>query len=1154
MNVHKKRKSLILFLMFCPVMCFTSLDAQTKTEVITLDQRNKPVKEIIKAIEASNDYVFFYNKEDLDRERIATVQVKEAPIEKVLELLFAGTNNSWRIDGSQVFVTVKEKLAPKPSNSSNKKRISGKIIDENDEPMPGALIGVKGSPRGVATDIDGTFSIDASPEEILEISFLGYEKMEVPVGQQTYIGVKLEPKKNELDEVVVVAYGKQKKENVVGAVSTINARELKIPSSNLTTAFAGKLAGIVAYQTSGEPGMDDASFFVRGVTSLTYASGPLILIDGVESTSSDLSRMQPDDIANFSIMKDATATALYGARGANGVIAITTKEGHEGQTKISFRAETSLSTPTSQVELADPISYMQLNNEAVQTRDRKAGIPYSREKIDNTMNPNRNTYVYPANDWYNLLMNDYTLNYRANLNISGGGKVARYYIAATFNQDNGNLKMDKQNNFNNNIDLKKYMLRSNVDINMTPTTKAVVRLAGTFDDYIGPIDGGAELYSKIMRSDPVLFPPTFAPDESTAHLHHILFGNANAGLTSSYINPYADMVKGYREYNKSKMMAQFELQQKLDFVTSGLAFRALFSTNRYSYRSVSRSYKPYYYAIAGYNKATDKYTLQWLNNSQGKAEEWLSFSEAPREIEATNYTEAALTYDRMFAKKHAVSGLLVGTLRNYIQNIGDEATGVLELSLPHRNMGISGRATYAYDNRYFTEFNFGYNGSERFAKQERFGFFPSVGAAWTVSNENFWTDNNNLTAIMPKLKLKATYGLVGNDAIGNADDRFYYLSRVIMNNSGRAYSYGYDFNNTYNGVSVERYANEMITWEVSRKTNFGIEINLFNKLDIMADFYRENRSGILLDRVYVPASMGLGTLSTPPQANLGRAIGEGMDFSVDYQHFFNKDFWMTGRVNFTYATTEYTEYEELDYSATPWLSRIGLPVSQAWGYIAERLFVDDAEVANSPTQNFGDTRPVMGGDIKYKDLDGDGKITELDKAPIGYPTEPQIVYGFGLSTGYKMFDLSFFFQGLGQRSFWIDATATSPFVDTDGNAAIISKNAMLQYYADNHWTEDNRNLYALWPRLSDVVVKNNTQTSTWFLRDASFLRLKSLELGYTIPENIMKKIRCKTFRIYFSGTNLLCFSKFKLWDPEMAGNGLGYPLQKVYNLGLQFTF
>ncbi|GHV65538.1 SusC/RagA family TonB-linked outer membrane protein [Bacteroidia bacterium] len=1034
--------------------------------------------------------------------------------------------------------------------------VSGVITDETGAPMPGVAIALQGSTRGVTTDPDGTYKIEVPQDGTLVISFLGYESQTIAVNNQRKIDVQLKPKGDILDEVTVVAFGTQKKNSVISSISTVNTKELKVPSSNLSTALAGRVAGMVSYQTSGEPGQDDASFFVRGVTSLTYASGPLILIDGVEMSSADLSRMQPDDIASFSIMKDATATALYGARGANGVILITTKEGKEGATTVSFRAETSISEPTFKVKFADPITYMQLNNEAVLTRDPRGYVPYSQEKIDNTMDPNRNQYVYPANDWYNMLMNDQTINYRANLNVSGGGKIARYYVAATYNQDNGNLKMDKQNNFNNNIDLKKYQLRSNVNINLTKTTEAIVRLSGTFDDYRGPLDGGDALYKKIIMSDPVLFAPKYAPDEATAYAQHILFGNAE---TANYINPYADMVKGYRDYNKSQMMAQFELKQALDFITSGLSIRALYSTTRYSFHSIRRQYKPYFYTVVpgSYDRVKDEYNLQWLNNGTGQAEEWLRMTEDPREIKTTNYTEAAAIYDRTFADKHAVSGLVVFTMRNY----SEANATTFESSLPHRNIGVSGRATYAFDSRYFTEFNFGYNGSERFAKNERFGFFPSIGVGWVVSNENFWSESLGLNEIMPKLKFKGTYGLVGNDAIGAASDRFFYLSQVSMGTtSNKSYDYGYDFTNKIYGVSVSRYANETITWEIARKMNLGLEMNLFGNLDFILDYYTEKRSGILFNRTYVSATMGL---NATPQANLGKAEGSGIDFSADYQHSFNKDLWLTGRVNFTYATTKYTEVEELDYSTTPWRSLMGQPVSQQFGYVAERLFVDEYEVRNSPSQNFNDTRGIMGGDIKYKDIDGDGQITDLDKVPIGFPTEPQIIYGFGLSGGYKGLDLSFFFQGLGQRSFWINTAtqasassqpSTYPFVDTDADANVHSKNALLQAYADNHWSEDNRNLHALWPRLSDQMVNNNTQTSTWFMRNGSFLRLKSAELGYTVPERVTNKIKMRAFRVYISGTNLLTFSHFKLWDPEMAGNGLGYPIQRVYNLGLQFTF
>jgi TonB-linked SusC/RagA family outer membrane protein len=1111
---------------------------------VSIQAENIPLETVLKQIESQSDFSFFY-ADRIDLNEKVSISANDRPLGEVLNSLFGNTNISYKTKDKQIILQQKDPVTVTPQNKTIS--ITGVVLDENSEAIPGAMITVKGTTRGVSADVDGTFTIQARPDEQLEISFLGYQTLTVPVGKQTYINVALKPQANELDEVTVVAFGKQKKESVISSISTINVKDLKIPSSNLTTALAGRISGLVSYQRSGEPGQDDASFFVRGVTSLTYASGPLILIDGVEMSSTDLARLQPDDIASFSIMKDATATALYGARGANGVILVTTKEGREGNATISVRIESSLSSPTLKIKFADPITYMEMFNEAVLTRDKLGRVPYSQAKIDNTRNPDRNRYIYPANDWYNMLFNDETVNYRANFNVSGGGKVARYYIAATYNQDNGVLKVDKKNNFNNNIDLKRSLLRSNVNINVTKTTEAVVRLSGTFDDYQGPIDGGSTLYQKVMRSDPVRFPAYYAPDENNLYTQHILFGNDEAN--ADFINPYADMVKGYKDYTKSQMMAQFEAKQKLDFLLQGLTVRGLFSTNRYSYFDVVRSYNPFYYNIASYDKYTDTWQLLALNPESGT--EYLGYSEGDKEVKTTTYMEAAINYDQTFAEKHTVSGLLVYTRRNTME----ANAGSLQLSLPSRNQGVSGRATYAYDGKYFTEFNFGYNGSERFAKRYRYGFFPSLGLGWILSGERFWSEN--LKKTISKLKLKGTYGLVGNDAIGDQDDRFFYLSDVNMDDTGRGYTFGSEFNYYRNGVAIRRYENDMITWETARKMNLGVELGLFGNVEIIADYYTEHRDGLLQSRSNVPASMGL---VVTPQANLGKAKGQGIDFSIDYQHNITKDFWLTGRANFTYATTEYTQYEEVDNSLTPWLSRIGQPVSQQWGYVAERLFVDDLEVINSPIQNIG-TDPYGGGDIKYRDINGDDKITSLDKVPIGFPTEPQIIYGFGLSAGYKDFDLSFFFQGLAQESFWINTAISStspstvPFIDTDGNNSIRSQNALLQAYADSHWDENSKDIYALFPRFSDKMVSNNyAERSTWFMHDGSFMRLKSMEAGYTVPKRIIQLLKMSGFRFYANGTNLLTFSKFKLWDPEMAGNGLGYPIQRVVNFGIQVSF
>ncbi|MDR2449028.1 MAG: TonB-dependent receptor [Prevotellaceae bacterium] len=1009
--------------------------------------------------------------------------------------------------------------------------VTGVIIDETGEPLPGSVVQVRGSTRAVATDVDGSFSISVKPEDVLEVSFLGYETQPVTVGGQTKITVQLKPKVDELKEVVVVAFGKQKKESVVASIATISPAELKVPSSNLTTAFAGRIAGVIAYQRSGEPGLDDAQFFIRGVTTFGYKKDPLILIDNNESTSQELSRMQPDDIASFSILKDATATALYGARGANGVIMVSTKEGKEGKAKINIRYEEALSMPTQMVELADPITYMNLHNEAIRTRNPLGQTMYSDYKIQNTI-AGTNPYVFPATNWYDKLFKDFANNHRLNMNVSGGGNVAQYYIAGSLINDNGVLNVDKRNNFNSNVNLNRYMLRTNVNINITKTTQAIVRLSGSFDDYSGPINGGSDVYRQVMNTNPVLFPAYYEPDENYKYSKHILFGNYG---DRHYVNPYAEMVKGYKESTTSVMTAQFELKQKLDFITEGLSARAMFNTSRYSYFDVTRAYNPYFYSVSNYDKNANTYLLDELNVGR----ESLSYAEGEKKVSATTYFESSLNWNRSFAEKHEVGGMMVFTIRNEL--VGNASS--LQKSLPYRNMNLAGRLTYAYGGRYLFEGNFGYNGSERFAKKERFGFFPSGGIGWVISNEGFYGEG--LKSVLSNLKLKATYGLAGNDAIGTADERFFYLSQVTMNSGERASSFGTNGDVSLSGVRITRYANEDITWEIAKKMNVTAEIGLFNELDFQAEYFREQRSNILMTRQDIPTSMGLETTA---KSNVGEASGHGVDMSLNFNHSFGAKAWLTAMANFTYATSEYTVYEEPQYPDAPWKSHVGYPLSQRWGYIAERLFVDDAEVYNSPVQ-FGN---YMGGDIKYKDLNSDGKINELDMAPIGYPSEPEIIYGFGASAGYRSFDFSFFFQGSARSSFWIIDPGVDPVINTA--PFLGGQSALMKAYADSHWSEENRDIYAVWPRLSPTTVENNNQLSTWFMRDGSFLRLKSIEVGYSLPEKIISRIHLSQLRIYFSGTNLLTFSKFKLWDPEMGGNGLGYPVQKVFNLGVQVSF
>lgn len=1018
------------------------------------------------------------------------------------------------------------------------KTVKGVIYEEETgEPMPGATVSVEGSTRGVMTDLDGSFELTGvKPTDKLKFECLGKETQVLQVGTMTNFVVKLKNAANELDEVTVVAFGKQRKESVIGSISTVDVKTLKVPSSNLTTALAGNVAGVIAYQRTGEPGQDNADFFVRGITTFGANTSPLILIDNIELTSTDLARLQPDDIESFSIMKDATATALYGARGANGVIFVTTKRGQEGPAKIFARVETSISAPTDVVELADPVTYMKSYNEAISTRDPLGELMYTYDKIEQTGKPGANRLIYPANDWYDMLFKDFATSYRANVSARGGGKVATYYVSGAYTEDTGVLKVDKRNSFNNNIDDKNYTLRSNVDINVTPTTKLAVRLTGNFRDYQGPLNGGSDVYRQVMHSDPVLFPAYYPVDDEHVGIQHIMFGNYEDG---SYINPYANLVKGYKNYQRSQMIAAVQLEQDLKFITKGLSFMTLFNLTRLSEFTVNRQFNPYWYRLDRYDSYTGEYHVNRINEN---GTDYLTYSESGKTVKNTMYSETRLNYNRSFGK-HDVTGLLVLTASESLT----ANAGSLQLSLPSRNAGLSGRFTYGYDKRYFIEYNFGYNGSERFHKSHRWGFFPSAGLAWMMSNEKWFKP---LTKVVSNLKLRYSYGLVGNDNIGSSSNRFYYLSEMSMNNSGLGASFGETRNVGYSGIGVVRYANEAITWEKSYKSNYALELGLFKKLDIIAEYFTEHRTDIFMQRADIPNTMGL---QAAVYGNIGQARSKGIDIQADYKQAWASGLWASARANFTYSTGKYDVYEEPTYPES-YRQHAGRSIRQTWGYIAERLFIDDEDAANSPSQAaFGSQ--YGGGDIKYTDVNGDGVITNADMVPIGYPTSPEIIYGFGVSLGHKGFDVSVFFQGLGRESFWIDATsAYSTKYNKYGTAPFVNNGQLLKAYSDSHWSEDNRDIYALYPRYSAYENHNNTQVSTWWMRDGSFVRLKQMEFGYTLPQKLTNKIHIDNLRVYFQGNNLLCWSKFKLWDPELAGEGFNYPIQRTFNIGVNVTF
>lgn len=1059
------------------------------------------------------------------------------------------------------------------SQGSVRITVIGTVTDTLKNKIPGVNIMVEGNPKiGTRTDDNGKFVLDVDAGAVLRISYVGYKEQRATVSaSNNVLNIQLKEDNLMADEIVVTAMGqRQRKEAMVGSVTTIKPGALKIPSSNLTASLAGQAAGIIAYQRSGQPGQDNASFFIRGVTTFGYKREPLILIDNVELTANDLARLQVDDIESFSILKDASATALYGARGANGVILVSTKEGKEGKAKINFRSEYSLSQSTQTLQLADPIQYMELYNEASLTRDPKLPLPFPVSKIENTKAtlagaPGSNPYVFPAVDWLDMLFKDRATTQRNNLSVSGGGSTAKYYIAGSYNIDNGVLKTDVRNNNDNNVNFKNYQLRSNVNVNLTKTTEVIIRLSGTFSEYNGPItaDGSfaSDLYNVAVHASPVLFPAFYPAEGENAKANHILFGNvggpdgtANNSIRYPSGNPYAQLLRGHKNSSESRMSAQLELNQDFGFITEGLKFRSIFNTNRYSYFDSQLAYSPYFYSATGYDKINNSYSLTWLNPrnnvSNNVPTEYLVYSRNEPNANSFYYFQGALDYNKLLGN-HGISATLIGTAQQTLYSSAKDPVlhiTTLPYSLPFRNLGLAGRATYNYKSKYYAEVNFGLNGSERFSEEHRYGFFPTFGLSWVASNESFWKAGG----IVDRLKIRGSYGIVGNDAIGN--QRFFYLSDVNLN-GGNFAQFGVTNGTQLNGVTIRSYANSNITWETSRQTNVAAEITLLKNLNIVAEFYKNHRYDILRKRE-VPVTEGF---EADVLTNLGVVDSKGIDLSADYKQNFNNGLWTSFRGNFTYSTNKYTYIEEPNYPET-WRHFIGQPISRGYGYIAERLFVDDNEARNSPTQIMSiddayDNRVngilPQGGDIKYKDVNGDGKIDNLDQVFLGYPETPEIVYGFGFSSGFKGFDLSAFFQGQARVSFFIDPRKVSPFVERnvkyiDGNTQV------LQEFADNHWSEENQNLYALYPRLgtSSAAIANNLQPSTWWLRDASFLRLKSLEIGYTLPASISKSLRISNCRLYFNGLNLITWSPFKMWDPELGGNGFSYPIQKVFNVGL----
>ena len=1000
--------------------------------------------------------------------------------------------------------------------------IKGKVTDETlKEGVPGANVTVKGTSIGAITDFDGNFTIVVpNRKSVLSISFIGYVTQEIVVGDRKFITVTLKEDSQNLGEVevVAIAYGNQDRRMLTSAVSSIDNKELiKSPATSITNILAGALPGVSSVQTTGQPGKDAAAIYVRGVGSLNDSqSKPLILVDGVERA---FSQIDPNEVETISVLKDASSTAVFGVRGANGVILITTRRGKSGKTQISASTKLGLQQPISLVEQTGSYEFARFWN-MKQEMDHVTNpkLYFTPEQIE-AYRTGSDPIMYPNMDWKKYIFHNLYLQSQNNVNISGGGSKVKYYMSLDVSHDSGLLNTGKAYSWNNNINIMNYTFQNNIAYKLTPTTTIKMNMNAQIRQKKSPNVSSEDLFKQILTTTPIEFPVTYPSQDG-----RIMYGNNIISGSTLYTNPYARMMTSFAETNENTLNTVIKIDQDLDFITKGLKINAFVNFKTWSSSYFDRSIAPYYYRIkSGSYDETDlentNYELELLNSN---GSDYISQSAIGKSSDQTFELQFNLNYARQFGL-HNVGAMLLYKQREYRSDV-----------LPNRNQGLSGRLTYDYGQRYLFEFNFGYNGTERLAKEDRFGFFPAVSLGWVISNEAFFEPMKN---VVDNLKIRGSYGLVGSDDLATAGGSYYlYIDKITNNDlSYLKWTSGQNMDYQLGGPQMAYYAMSGLGWEKVKKLDIGIDFTLFRNWTFTFDYFYDKRYDIFMNREAWPQSLAYHIAK--PWSNIGKMDNKGVEFSINYANNFSRDLSVSLQANFTYNKNKMVYVDEPEYP-TIWKSETGKPYSRITGYIAEGLFKSQEEIDNSPAQNLGSTPKV--GDIKYRDLNGDGIIDSDDQTMISkYGSTPRLQYGFGGTVNYKKFDFGVFFSGSALRS--IMTNGIDPFQE---GIAVGNRN-VLKYIADNYWSEEKLNWDAKYPRLGLLAtdVANNTVNSSYWLRNGSFLRLKNVEVGYKIPYG----------RIFVSAANLFTFSPFDLWDPELSSWN-SYPMQKTVNVGIQLQF
>ena len=1139
-NAIRERKSKVLGLFLCFLLLgidysFASYNNYSQFKTLSVSMSNSTLREVLKTIEKSSQFVFFYLDDAVNLERKVSIDSKNKNIEEILSELFEGTSCTYRISDRQIFISGKAPASTE--QQQNKRKISGRVTDIKGEPLIGVNVTVDGDANGSITNMDGLYEIFVTKKSVvLKFTYIGFKTSEIRTNASTNIyDVTLEEQVNELEETVIVGYGTQRKISNIGAQSSMKMEDIKTPSASLTTTLAGRLAGVVAVQRTGEPGKDAADIWIRGI-STPNTSSPLVLVDGVERSFNDI---DPEDIESLTTLKDASATAVYGVRGANGVILIKTKPGKVGKPTVSADYYESFTRFTKMVDLADGITYMNAANEAM--RNDGIATKYTEDQIRNTI-AGKDPYLYPNVDWLKEIFNDWGHNRRVNVNVRGGSEKVAYYASVSYFNETGMTVTDKNiNTYDSKMKYSRYNFTTNLNIDVTPTTKVEIGAQGYLGEGNYPAISSADLYNAAMSISPVEYPKMF-----------FVNGEAYVPGTSTnnnFNNPYSQATRrGYDNLTKNQIYSNLRVTQDLDMLTKGLT--AMYAFDVYNEIHVHQDRAESTYNFLDTSVPYDMNGQPILQRIY-EGSNVLSYKQETSGNKKT-YLEASLNYDRTFNDDHRVSALFLFNQQSKLLY----PKGTLEDAIPYRMMGIAGRATYSWKDRYFAEFNIGYNGAENFSPKHRFGTFPAFGVGWVVSNEKFWQP---LSKAVSFLKIRYTDGKVGNSEV--SDRRFMYLDQMKENGD-----YGYKFgpNGTkWAGYETVNMAVDLI-WEESRKQDLGIDLKLFNDdLSIVFDLFKERRENILLKREHsIPSFLGYNT--SAPYGNIGIIENKGFDGTIEYNKRINKDWVIALRGNVTFNKDKWIQ-GELPEQKYEWMNQYGHNINGVKGYVAEGLFtqaeIDDmarweslsaANKAITPKPFASQFGTVKAGDIKYKDLNNDGQIDAYDQTYISRGDVPTTVYGFGFTVGWKDLSVGMMFQGVAGAERVLNGSSINPFNGGGGSGNLYSN-------IGDRWTEEKPDQNAFYPRLSygseTTSNINNFQKSTWWVRNMNFLRLKTLQISYNLPKPWVNKVHLKNAAVYVMGTNLFTLSRFKLWDPELnTDNGASYPNTTSYSVGINFTF